>query len=170
MGFSGKRLATVAGSMIGILLLQSTLLYNVRFFGARPDLVLAMVGSIALLRGWSEGLLWGVFGGLAQDFVTGSIPGSHALAKSIIGFTLGLLEGKVFRENAFLPSLALFIGALVEGIIFFLAAGVFGQIKWSFVFALRMAILPAAVATTIFAPLVYRLCNRIYDPPRFGSL
>ena len=169
MGFSGKRFIIIAGSMIGILVLQSTLFYDVRLLGARPDLVLAAVGSIALLRGWTEGLLWGVFGGLVQDFITGSLPGSHALAKSITGFTLGLLEGKVFRENALLPAVALFVSALAEGIIFFLAAGVFSQIKWSFVFAFRTAILPAAAATTIFAPLVYRLCERLYDPPRFGS-
>ncbi|MGI6129952.1 MAG: rod shape-determining protein MreD [bacterium] len=170
MGFSGKRLTIIVGSMIIILVLQSTLFHGFRLLGARPDLVLAIVGSIALLRGWTEGLLWGIIGGLLQDVMTGSLPGSHALAKGIAGFTLGLLEGKVFRENTLLPAVVIFIGALIEGIVFFLAAGAFGQTKWRFVFAFRIAVLPSAIVTATFAPLIYHLYKRLYDPPRFGSL
>ncbi len=66
----------------------------------------------------------GAIGGLLEDVVTGSLPGgSHAVAKSIIGFVLGLLEGKVFKENIFLPAITLFLASLAEGIIFFLASG-----------------------------------------------
>ncbi len=43
-----------------MLVLQSTMFYKIKLFGVRPDLILATVGSIALLRGWSQGLFWGV--------------------------------------------------------------------------------------------------------------
>ena len=169
MEFSGKRFLMIAGSMLGMLVLQSTLFYNLRIFGTRPDLILAVVGSIALLRGWAQGLLWGVLGGLLEDLITGSLPGSHALAKSITGFILGLLEGKVFKENPLLPAVALFVGSLIEGIIFFMAAGAFGHIKWNFITALRRTVWPSAVVTAVFAPVVYRLCEHLYEPPRFGQ-
>lgn len=169
MGFSGKRCLILAGSMLGVLVLQSTLFYNLRLFGVRPDLILAIVGSIALMRGWTKGLAWGVLGGLLEDFITGSLPGSHALAKSITGFTLGLLEGKVFKENVLLPAVALFAGSLAEGIIFFLASGVFGQVKWTFIIAFRTVILPTATITALLAPIVYRFCERLYESPRFGE-
>lgn len=169
MDFSGRRFLIVAGGMGGMLVLQSTLFYKIKLFGVRPDLILATVGSIALLRGWSQGLFWGTIGGLLEDVVTGSLPGSHAVAKSIIGFVLGLLEGKVFKENIFLPAITLFLASLAEGIIFFLASGFFGEMRWSFVVALRTVVFPTAVVTALFAPIVYRLCELLYEPPRFGQ-
>jgi len=63
MEFSGKRFLMIAGSMLGMLVLQSTLFYNLRIFGTRPDLILAVVGSIALLRGWAQGPIMGCFRG-----------------------------------------------------------------------------------------------------------
>ncbi|NMA55399.1 MAG: rod shape-determining protein MreD [Firmicutes bacterium] len=169
MDFSGRRFLLILGIMIGILLVQSTLLYKFRPLGVRPDLILALVGSTALLNGWPQGLFWGAIGGLLEDLITGSLPGSHALAKSTTGFVLGLLEGKVFKENMFLPVGALFMACLAEGVIFFLISGLVGELRWGFVTAVRMVTFPAAVVTAFFAPAVYRLCEHIYEPPRFGQ-
>lgn len=164
----GKRPLTygpllVGGSMVAFLLLESTLLYPLTIWGARPDLVMVVVGSVALLRGWQEGLLWGLLGGLLEDAFTGSLLGANALAKSVTGFILGLAEGHVFKENPLLPAVALLAGTVLEEGLFFLAAGAFGEVKWTFIAALTRVILPTAVATTLVAPFIYHYLARLFQ-------
>ncbi|HKM39439.1 MAG TPA: rod shape-determining protein MreD [bacterium] len=164
MSLSTRRFFLILGGLVAVLVLQGTFLYKLKLFGVRPDFILAAVGSIALLHGWPRGLLWGSVGGLLEDLMSGSLPGSHALAKSIVGFALGLLEGKVFKENIILPAIALFGAGLAEGVIFYLASGLFGEIEWAFVIVVRKVIFPTAVATALFSPAIYRICESIYKP------
>jgi rod shape-determining protein MreD len=162
-----KRVLIIAGAMLGVLLLQGTVINRFTFLGVRPDLVLVVVGSVALARGWAEGLVWGITGGLLEDILSGSLPGSRALAKGVTGFILGLVEGTVFKENPLLPAVALFAGTLVDEVLFFLAAGTFGQVKWTFVTALRRVMLPNALVTAAFAPFLYRYFAELFTAVRF---
>lgn len=152
---AGKYAFIIFGGMLGSLFLQSTVLNGLTLWGVRPDLVLILVGSVALARGWGEGLLWGIVGGLLEDVFSGGLFGSHALAKSVTGFALGLMEGQVFKENPLLPAVALLLGTLVEEVLFFLTAGAFGQVCWTFLDALRQAIIPTAMLNTLIAPFIY---------------
>ncbi|HHY92881.1 MAG TPA: rod shape-determining protein MreD [Firmicutes bacterium] len=166
---SGRRALIVAGGMVALLLLQSTLLNRLTFWGVRPDLVLMVVGSVALVRGWGEGMLWGAAGGLLEDVFSSSLPGGHALAKCVTGFVLGLAEGQVFKENPLLPTLALFLGTMLEEVLFFLAAGAFGQISWAFLDAFSGVMIPTALVNACFAPFIYHYVAELYKQHGFGQ-
>ncbi|BCV25782.1 rod shape-determining protein MreD [Gelria sp. Kuro-4] len=165
---AGRRALILTGGIIGCLLLESTCLNRVSFWGVRPDFVLMIVGSVGLASGWGKGLLWGAAGGLLEDVFSGSLPGSHALAKSVTGFVLGLAEGQVFKENPLLPAVALFIGTVVEQVLFFLAAGAFGQVRWTFITALLRVVVPTALVNAVFAPLVFHYVAGLYEAPGFS--
>ncbi|MDL2280771.1 rod shape-determining protein MreD [Selenomonadales bacterium OttesenSCG-928-I06] len=68
----------------------------------KPDLLLAIVISVALLYGKEAGFFTGLFAGILQDLISGNIFGLNALSKMIIGYTLGLIESQVFKENTLL--------------------------------------------------------------------
>ncbi|MDI3538036.1 MAG: rod shape-determining protein MreD [Bacillota bacterium] len=165
---AGKYALIIFGSMLGVLFLQSTLLNDLTFWGIRPDLVLILIGSIALNRGWGEGLLWGMVGGLLEDVFSSGLFGSHALAKTIIGFLLGLAEGQVFKENPLLPAVAILLGTFLEEVLFFLAAGAFGQVRWTFLTALRQVIIPTALINSVIAPFVYLYVVRLGEKRALG--
>ena len=80
----------------------------------KPDLLLAIVISISLLYGKETGFFTGLFAGILQDLISGNIFGLNALSKMIIGYTLGLIESKVFKENTLLTIVSAIIATFLN--------------------------------------------------------
>ena len=78
----------------GVLFAQIFLSQLLEVSEVRPDFVLIFVVFISARQGRIAGILWGFGAGLLQD-LTGSLSvlGANALAKSIVGYTLGTLNG-----------------------------------------------------------------------------
>ncbi|MGI5880855.1 MAG: rod shape-determining protein MreD [Syntrophomonadaceae bacterium] len=106
---------------------QSTLFsfYSIR--GTIPDLVLMFVVFFALINGERPGTIYGFLCGLLEDLYMGRLIGLNALSKAIVGYSLGKMQGNVFKENmlvGFLGVLAgTFINSLVMLILFVLVSG-----------------------------------------------
>jgi rod shape-determining protein MreD len=88
--------ATLSGLMIG-----GTVAVN---------LVLVAVVYIALAFGAVTGLLAGTIGGLAQDALGGGIVGIGGIAKTLIGFVVGVLSAQ-FNLSTTVPRLVMFVAA-----------------------------------------------------------
>jgi rod shape-determining protein MreD len=148
---------------VGLLLLitavaQTTILAWVTIFSVRIDLFLIVVVSFGLLKGRKSGLAIGFIAGLIQDIFVGRFIGLHAVSKMIVGYLLGLMEQKVFKENLFVSVVAVFLGTLMaEFIIWFISLFLFWH--YPFLNAVKQVILPSALVNAIFAPLVY---SRLY--------
>jgi rod shape-determining protein MreD len=82
------------------------------------DLPLVAVVYAALSSGRVAGLLAGTVAGLAQDGIAGGVLGIGGLAKSLAGFTAGIV-GTQFIVTQTVPRVLVFIGATL------LSAGVF---------------------------------------------
>ena len=74
------------------------------------NLVLVAVVYVALAFGPVTGLLAGVVGGLTQDALAGGIVGIGGLAKTLIGFAVGVL-GAQFIVSQMLPRFVMFVAA-----------------------------------------------------------
>jgi rod shape-determining protein MreD len=102
-----------AGVLIAIALalaLQTTLARFVVGGTAALDLVLVVVVYVALTTGPVGGLLAGSVAGIIQDALSSGVVGIGGLAKSIVGFVIGVI-GQQFIVTAALPRFVLFLGA-----------------------------------------------------------
>ena len=102
-----------AGVLIAIglaLALQTTLARFVVGGTTAIDLVLVTVVYIALTNGPLSGMLAGCIAGLIQDQLSTGVLGIGGLAKSIVGFLVGII-GQQFIMTAALPRLVMFVVA-----------------------------------------------------------
>jgi rod shape-determining protein MreD len=104
------RTAVVLAALAAALVLQATIAGITMAGGAHVNLVLVAVVYVALGNGAVTGLLAGAAGGLAQDAVAGGIVGIGGLAKTIVGFAVGVL-GAQFIVSQTLPRFVMFVAA-----------------------------------------------------------
>jgi rod shape-determining protein MreD len=96
---------------LGVALALQTILAGLLIGGrVAVNLVLVAVVYVALAFGPVTGLLAGVVGGLTQDALAGGIVGIGGLAKTLIGFAVGVL-GAQFIVSQTLPRFVMFVAA-----------------------------------------------------------
>lgn len=96
------------------LILQSTILPSLAYHGIHADLLLIVVISSSLLMGKSHGAVIGFSAGLLQDLSSGAFFGMHTFSKMLLGYVFGMAEQQVFKENFFLPVMAMFFATLAN--------------------------------------------------------
>lgn len=145
-----------SGVILGVAL-QATWLSGLNLPGRIiPDLILIMVISYGLLRGPDEGLFFGLAAGLFLDLVAGGVIGVQTLSKTIAGFSAGLLEKNIFKDNLLVPVIAAFVGTLLFESFNVLMYLSFGG-NYNYWLLLVSAIIPLALYNALLAPFVYRL-------------
>lgn len=137
------------------LILQSTLLATFSPWGLIPDLVLIFVVSTALIRGSTEGAMWGFFAGLGLDLIGSGYLGLHSLLKMVLGFFTGLLEEKIFKDNLLLPVFVLFATTIIHELLFLVVAASYKQLKVRLLPVLSAIILPLSLYHALLAPFLY---------------
>ena len=100
----------VAAVVLGLYVLQTSLLPFAAYHGISPNLMLLLTVSAAFLRGPRDGIMMGFVTGLLQDLSTGTFLGTNTLAQMLIGLFFGRFSNRVFREQFFL----LFRGTLLS--------------------------------------------------------
>lgn len=103
------------------LALQSTLAEVLVRGTAALDLVLVVVVYVALSWGAAAGLLAGAFSGLAQDALSSGILGIGSLAKTVVGYLVGVLASQFIVVRA-LPRFVVFLLATVVHALLFMGA------------------------------------------------
>jgi len=79
-----------------------------------------------MLFGPEAGIGIGFFAGLLQDLAAANILGLNLIGKMAVGYLFGLLEKKVFKENLFVPALAVFFATIINDAISFLFLAAIG--------------------------------------------
>ncbi|MDP1568812.1 MAG: rod shape-determining protein MreD [Vicinamibacterales bacterium] len=103
----------VVAAALALALVLQTLLTGLVIRGAAAlDLVLIVVVYVALTRGPVTGLVAGTVAGLAQDALGSGVLGIGGLAKTIVGFAVGVV-GTQFIVSAPLSRLVVFAMATV---------------------------------------------------------
>src|SRR5512132_3294983 len=81
-----------------------------------PDLPLIIVVLLALRRGPEFGCVGGFVTGLLQDAASGGLMGVQALTKSVIGFAIGALGGRLTVTQPLVQVPGLVLLSIVEGL------------------------------------------------------
>jgi len=121
-----------------------------------PDLILIMVITYALLRGSDEGLIFGLCAGFFVDILSGGLIGVQAATKILAGYSVGLLEKTIFKDNLLLPALAVFVGTIFLELLNFIMYLAF-KVNTNFFDLMVNVTFPLAFYNALLAPLIYYL-------------
>ncbi len=106
-------------------LAQTTFAPALRIGNVTPDIPLILVVLLALRRGPEVGCLSGFATGLMQDAAAGGFIGAQALTKTLIGFFIGQMGGRLWVREPLVQIPGLVLLSLAEGLARFLLLQVF---------------------------------------------
>lgn len=123
-----------------VIIIQTTLLKNIRIAGARPDFSLILLIFFANHSGRMEGQLLGFISGVLEDLLSLSPLGFHMLIRTITGYIYGITKGKIFVDPILIPIVLVVTGTLLKILLGLILASivldesmiqmVFGQKVW----------------------------------------
>ena len=149
---------TLYGSlaMIGITVLQSTLLRFVEIAGVAPDLVLIVLIFVANRNGSMTGQITGFVAGVVLDLVGLSPLGFHAVIYTLIGALFGVTRGKMFVDPIFTPVILALVAMVMKGLLALLISVLFSTVSvrgqlFSSAYAIEM------IYTALLGPLAFGL-------------
>jgi rod shape-determining protein MreD len=99
LGALALDVARAAGLIVVATLLQVTIVPDLVLFDGRPDVVVLVVVSLALLRGPAAGAVAGFCGGLFVDALGLGVIGASSLVLVAVGWRVGVY-GERGKENA----------------------------------------------------------------------
>ena len=149
--------------IIVALVIQLTLINSVTILGMKPDLIMVVVVVFSLRKGEKEGTISGFASGLLQDIFSTSLLGINALAKTVIGFTCGIIKEKIFHEHIlFIIPIITFIASFIQSILVFLLLRAFG-IDYNLVWSLKQIALPEALYSSLLSPFIFLAINKLFQ-------
>ena len=105
----------IAFLILGSMVLQTALLSRISMFGGQPDLPLALIVSVALLKGPFYGEVVGFASGLLHDFLSdGQILGVQSFSRVVIGYGVGFIRIRLYSDNLITQLVAGFIATLAH--------------------------------------------------------
>jgi rod shape-determining protein MreD len=140
--------------------MQTTLWPELAILGVTPDTALILIVSYGMLRGEIEGALFGLTAGFLVDLFGGELMGVYAL----MGFLVGYISGKPFRDffkdNFFLPFFVVLAIAVANQFVLYVLLFMFrGHLD--FWFYVHSIILPKTIYTAALAIPLYSLLHLI---------
>ena len=147
------------------LLLQSTLFWQFKLLGVRPELMFLVTIVVAILEGPQEGAITGFAAGLAQDFLLNQPKGVTALTLTLVGYSVGLARQYIVSASPLLPMILVAVGT-AAGVAFYQAvAFLLDQLQETFAYAVRVTLL-SALYGALLTPIVYPLLRRVIEGSR----
>jgi rod shape-determining protein MreD len=146
-------------------ILQSTIVPEIRIGSGGPDLILMLVLSWTLLAGIEEGVYWAIVGGILQDLINGVPTGTSALALVVAAFAINLTLGSVGRSNLIVPPIVAVVGTVIYQFLLAAMLAAFGRpVPISYVLAYVM--LPTALFNVILMLPIFRLMGIVFGASR----
>lgn len=93
--------------------LQTTVVPGLVTQNLRPDLALVLIVGWGSIRGWGEGLLAGLIGGVLRDATSAAPFGLNAIILGLLGLVAGVVMERLARTSILFPVLASAGGSIV---------------------------------------------------------
>lgn len=139
-------------------LVQSTWFGAIAILGVVPDLALIVLIWVSYQNGLVEGPTAGFLSGFAEDFLSASPLGFHALIKTAVASLAGFLNGAFYIDRFFLP-IVLGMGAtLVKAILTGILSLLFGPAIHAYNFLDRVLWIEVAY-NGLISPLVFLILS-----------
>lgn len=131
--------------LIVSVMLEGSLLPQLRVQGGQPDLVLLIVISWSLLSRNVEGLAWAFAGGLLLDLFSGAPLGVSSVGLVMAAYVAGLGKGQVTYKNVVLPPVMALVGTAIFHVTTLVLLVALGLYPPTWADSLRYVTLPSAV-------------------------
>ena len=138
-------------------IVESSILSNISFLPAVPDLALICVLYFSFLNGKNYGQVSGFLSGLLLDFLSGSPLGFNCLYRTVIGYLSGVFRRTINASGFLVPSVIGLLATILKVFLIWLISLFFKSIKiyniftFSFLFELVMNVL--------LTPLMFKFLN-----------
>ncbi len=90
--------------LLAALVLQVTMLSDLRVLGALGDLMLALTVAAGLTGGADRGVTWGFATGVLYDLMLDTPFGLSALTYALVGYAVGLAGSALMRTSGWWPT------------------------------------------------------------------
>ena len=141
-------------------MVQTTILGSFTFTNIKPNMMLVLVVSSALMHGSRTGIWMGFVSGFLTDLFYGTLFGFNALLFMYIGFIVGKMYQVFFDEDVRVALLAVGVSDLAYNIIYYIIKFAFG-IKYNFFAYFGHIAVPEIIYTLIITVIFYRIFYRI---------
>lgn len=148
--------------IIGNFILQSTIFQYFRISGILPNTALIIVVTFSVIYGRKKGLVAGFFCGVLQDIFFSKALGINILIYLSIGYIIGGVENKIFKDNYITPLLLIVFTTVYYHSIYFVFMH-FLKHSISYIDVLKSIILPEVLYNCVVGIIFYRVFyKRVY--------
>lgn len=150
-------------------ILQCTVFQYASICGVIPNTTLIIVVTIALLKGKHIGGLIGLLAGFLQDILFSTTIGPNAFVLFFIGYFLGMLDQKLYKDNLLIPFVFTAISTLAYHSLYYVVLYFLGtSLKFSYFF--KRIVLIEIIYNSLLAMPIYKWFLNIFTIPtmRFG--
>jgi rod shape-determining protein MreD len=154
-----RKLVTLV--MILVCFLVQTTVWNLLPLGnVKPNLLLILTVSLALMRGRHTGLWVGFISGLIIDLFYGNMLGFNALIYMYLGYFNGRFCNVFFDEDIKIPMVMVAVSGFAYNIIFYIVQFLFRQ-RYDLSAYMVHIILPEILYTVLCTLILYKLIYHI---------
>ncbi len=141
-------------------IVQATILPQLRIFGGQPDLVFLMMLSWAINGRLEQSLTWAFVGGIAQDLMSAAPTGSSVLGMVLLAFVIEQIRLQVYRIGFMLVIALVIAGTFLQKVAFMIVLAFNGFAVYPLE-NLTYVILPTIAYNLLFIGPVYWVIRRI---------
>jgi len=142
-------------------LIQSTVGDSIKIYGVRPNITIALIVIVALIRNGTEGAIVGFCCGLMQDAVSGMVIGFYALMGLYLGLVIGLINKRLYRENVLIAVFLTFASTIVyEYLVYFFTT--FLRAPLDFVYPMKNIILIEAAYNSAISIFIFIIVIKMH--------
>jgi rod shape-determining protein MreD len=141
---------------------QSTILGYIEILSVRPNLMIALMVIVALLRSPSESTIMAVSLGLCMDILMGKTLGWYGILFFLAAVPISLINEKIYRDKFLVLFTFTFTASVVIETFFFLIMFMFrGYNNLPYVFS--RIIIPEALYNSILVLPLFKPISRVYS-------
>ncbi|PYG87289.1 rod shape-determining protein MreD [Ruminiclostridium sufflavum DSM 19573] len=141
-------------------MVQVTILNFISISGVSPNILIILIVSISLLEGRTHGAAVGFSTGLCLDAVIGISLGFNSLLGMLLGFALGNINRRFFKENIFVMAICTFISTILYECAAIAGSYIYG-LNISFLSAVKAVAFPEAVINSILGAILFFIIAQI---------
>ncbi|MCQ2610110.1 MAG: rod shape-determining protein MreD [Treponema sp.] len=142
---------------IGVLL-ETSILSNIMFLPAIPDIVLICTMYFSIYNGRTQGETMGFMSGLVLDFLGGAPFGFNSLIRTVLGYFTGYLKKMINLKSVFVTMLFGCIATLAKALMVYLVSLFYPNFVNSYnVFSL--VFLVELILNSLLTPVIFKLLD-----------